>query len=318
MVDRTDDLMAALRAEAKVQGDDEKSIIISPPNLKFRTDLARECRDLLKKTVEKEREIKLVSAEVLSLAGGFLSSGSKNDAFLELESTELEALTFCSAGERRLLEIAKHLEDTRQMEYPNESIDPKQCNKWHQKAVVFVTYEHLGRLSTRIRSFQQVRQRKRKEQEIRRAKGTFAPSHLTDEEIKNFQAVTSSSRDNPQSSMEIQEENEANLHEPSRFLQENKQLQMRLEKEATQNVELSEGKLIEMSTMMTAFTEKVFKQHETVDEILETEEKARETTKAGVEQIQIANDRSKGQQIWLLSILLMASFSVLFLDWYGA
>mmetsp|Transcript_15679 Transcript_15679/g.30617 ORF Transcript_15679/g.30617 Transcript_15679/m.30617 type:complete len:83 (-) Transcript_15679:191-439(-) len=82
-------------------------------------------------------------------------------------------------------------------------------------------------------------------------------------------------------------------------------------------MEMSESKLVDMSAMMSTFNQKVFEQEETVEGIMATEETARQYTADGVKEIQTAADRSKGQQIWILTLLLMASFSILFLDWYG-
>ncbi|GAB5373432.1 hypothetical protein AAMO2058_001751200 [Amorphochlora amoebiformis] len=311
MRDRTYEFRDALLSESKSNDQDPSEIRLAPfhGTMIPRTPLARECNIFVQKTARKKRELEIMAAEVCDLTGGYEASLSRGapsnagDALEELEATELEALAFCAQADRRLIGIGQSLGKTKHvLEYPIGGMLPRKTLELHISGMVAVTMDFVASLTHIIQNNKRARKLARETAQKLRNRGAFATVSLSARELQEMQAESN----------DFADVNDKGL------IAENKQLQKRLEVKGNESMELSEGKLLEISAMMTAFNEKVYQQHETVDAILETEQAARDYTEAGVKQLMSAEERSRGQQIWMLSILFMASFSILFLDWYGA
>ncbi|KAH0616309.1 hypothetical protein JD844_027334 [Phrynosoma platyrhinos] len=79
-----------------------------------------------------------------------------------------------------------------------------------------------------------------------------------------------------------------------------------------------EGKVVEISRLQEIFTEKVLQQEVEIDNIHQIVVGATENIKEGNEDIREAIKNNAGFRVWILFFLVMCSFSLLFLDWYGS
>ncbi|XP_007437315.2 syntaxin-18 [Python bivittatus] len=79
-----------------------------------------------------------------------------------------------------------------------------------------------------------------------------------------------------------------------------------------------EGKVVEISRLQEIFTEKVLQQEAEIDNIHQIVVGATENIKEGNEDIREAIKNNAGFRVWILFFLVMCSFSLLFLDWYGS
>ncbi|XP_070614229.1 syntaxin-18 [Erythrolamprus reginae] len=79
-----------------------------------------------------------------------------------------------------------------------------------------------------------------------------------------------------------------------------------------------EGKVVEISRLQEIFTEKVLQQETEIDNIHQIVVGATENIKEGNEDIREAIKNNAGFRVWILFFLVMCSFSLLFLDWYGS
>ncbi|XP_020668962.1 syntaxin-18 isoform X5 [Pogona vitticeps] len=79
-----------------------------------------------------------------------------------------------------------------------------------------------------------------------------------------------------------------------------------------------EGKVVEISRLQEIFTEKVLQQEAEIDSIHQIVVGTTENIKEGNEDIREAIKNNAGFRVWILFFLVMCSFSLLFLDWYGS
>ncbi|XP_065130556.2 syntaxin-18 [Paramisgurnus dabryanus] len=78
-----------------------------------------------------------------------------------------------------------------------------------------------------------------------------------------------------------------------------------------------EGKVVEISRLQEIFAEKVLHQETEIDNIHQLVVGATENVKEGNEDIREAMKNNAGFRVWIIFFLVMCSFSLLFLDWYG-
>ncbi|XP_055033603.1 syntaxin-18 isoform X1 [Misgurnus anguillicaudatus] len=78
-----------------------------------------------------------------------------------------------------------------------------------------------------------------------------------------------------------------------------------------------EGKVVEISRLQEIFAEKVLQQETEIDNIHQLVVGATENVKEGNEDIREAMKNNAGFRVWIIFFLVMCSFSLLFLDWYG-
>eukprot|EP00469_Lotharella_globosa_P007385 CAMPEP_0167781012 /NCGR_PEP_ID=MMETSP0111_2-20121227/5687_1 /TAXON_ID=91324 /ORGANISM="Lotharella globosa, Strain CCCM811" /LENGTH=279 /DNA_ID=CAMNT_0007671609 /DNA_START=18 /DNA_END=854 /DNA_ORIENTATION=- len=279
MRERMGDFLRALEAEAKLQNVDDIDLPRTP-DVRPVTALMKECRAMLRKIAENKRQVEVLSREVITFTGGYIIEGTgdvgTNETLEELESVELEVLTFCTQCDHRLLTLARR---------HGEGEDHRSK---HIKALLNVVGIHSENLACSIQAKQRARRRIRERAVARRKAGGFAQVTLNDQHLRELRGV-------PERGVEEKGEGE---DKASSLVLENQQLMKRLETQSTDLMEMSESKLVDMSAMMSTFNQKVFEQEETVEGIMATEETARQYTADGVKEIQTAADRSKGQQIW--------------------
>lgn len=78
-----------------------------------------------------------------------------------------------------------------------------------------------------------------------------------------------------------------------------------------------ESKVVHIAELQELFTEKVLQQDRDIERIATAVVSATDNMKDANEQIRQAIQRNAGLRVWILFILLVLSFSLLFLDWYN-
>lgn len=96
---------------------------------------------------------------------------------------------------------------------------------------------------------------------------------------------------------------------------ENNDLLTKLNTELDQ-VRLAEAQVMSISGMMTYFRQKLFEQEEVVEMLHSTAEESAENMAQGNEYLKDTLEREKGSRFLTLFIVMLASFSLIFLDWY--
>ncbi|XP_026555805.1 syntaxin-18 [Pseudonaja textilis] len=112
-------------------------------------------------------------------------------------------------------------------------------------------------------------------------------------------------------------EDELSPEEIQMFEQENQRLVGEMNS-LFDEVRQIEGKVVEISRLQEIFTEKVLQQETEIDNIHQIVVGATENIKEGNEDIREAIKNNAGFRVWILFFLVMCSFSLLFLDWYGS
>ncbi|XP_028600062.1 syntaxin-18 [Podarcis muralis] len=112
-------------------------------------------------------------------------------------------------------------------------------------------------------------------------------------------------------------EDELSPEEIQMFEQENQRLVGEMNS-LFDEVRQIEGKVVEISRLQEIFTEKVLQQEAEIDSIHHLVVGATENIKEGNEDIREAIKNNAGFRVWILFFLVMCSFSLLFLDWYGS
>ncbi|XP_048366104.1 syntaxin-18 isoform X3 [Sphaerodactylus townsendi] len=112
-------------------------------------------------------------------------------------------------------------------------------------------------------------------------------------------------------------EDELSPEEIQMFEQENQRLVGEMNS-LFDEVRQIEGKVVEISRLQEIFTENVLKQEAEIDNIHQLVVGATENIKEGNEDIREAIKNNAGFRVWILFFLVMCSFSLLFLDWYGS
>jgi len=320
-----------------------------------KSQLGVECVSVVKKVRRYKAEVRAMVGEVDALSGGYADASKPSqdtavtEAFQELEAMELETLTFAQQCDKRVMRLLQNLESknlSQQHVWGGElSVEIYHCiskrtdeqrytNKIH---VLRVVADVVADLVQFVHTNQKERKRRGDMIEEAHKLSKFHTQNFkfTDQQIqelraKSVKALSKESKPTTFSSESKDKvkfggvggyvytdsgEDDADLEQLN---QDNVMLKQRLEEQKTDTMQLSESKLMDMSAMMNTFTQKVFEQHSTVEEILETQQTAEEYTQKGVDQLQQATDASRGQQVWILTVLYLAAFSILFLDWYGA
>ncbi|KAL8207628.1 UNVERIFIED_CONTAM: Syntaxin-18 [Gekko kuhli] len=112
-------------------------------------------------------------------------------------------------------------------------------------------------------------------------------------------------------------EDELSPEEIQMFEQENQRLVGEMNS-LFDEVRQIEGKVVEISRLQEIFAENVLKQEAEIDNIHQLVVGATENIKEGNEDIREAIKNNAGFRVWILFFLVMCSFSLLFLDWYGS
>jgi len=108
-------------------------------------------------------------------------------------------------------------------------------------------------------------------------------------------------------------------------LSENDKKQLTVEKEqlfeelrsTTDEIQMLEGKVMEIAQLQDIFTTKVLEQEQDIYRINEVAIHTTENIKAGNESIRDAMKKKAGFRVYILFFLLVMSFTLLFLDWYN-
>ncbi|XP_054714597.1 syntaxin-18-like isoform X1 [Uloborus diversus] len=78
-----------------------------------------------------------------------------------------------------------------------------------------------------------------------------------------------------------------------------------------------EGKVVEIGKLQQILSEKVLQQDQDINRISDTVMGTTENIKEGNEEIREAMKKNASFRVWILFILIVLSFSLLFLDWYS-
>lgn len=104
-------------------------------------------------------------------------------------------------------------------------------------------------------------------------------------------------------------------HEKAQLLEENRQLLDSLEENLDQ-IRRAESKMAEISGLIALFTTKVVEQEEQINSIYDHAIKSTLHVHSGIAQLKKAAQRGVTFRMMILFMILMLSFSLLFLDWY--
>ncbi|KAL0870330.1 hypothetical protein ABMA27_005347 [Loxostege sticticalis] len=112
------------------------------------------------------------------------------------------------------------------------------------------------------------------------------------------------------------DEEQLSAEELQMFESENVQLLNELNN-MTEEVRQIESKVLHIAELQEVFTEKILQQEQDIDRISTTVVGATENVKDANEQIKQAIQRNAGLRVYILFVLLVMSFTLLFLDWYN-
>ncbi|XP_041132254.1 syntaxin-18 isoform X1 [Polyodon spathula] len=150
---------------------------------------------------------------------------------------------------------------------------------------------------------------------------TKSSTEQTDEKVMTSESSDKNTTDVQESSFGLWEdgkvEDELSPEEIQMFEQENQRLVGEMNN-LVDEVRQIEGKVVEISRLQEIFAEKVLQQESEIDNIHELVVGATENVKEGNEDIREAIKNNAGFRVWILFFLVMCSFSLLFLDWYGS
>ena len=77
-----------------------------------------------------------------------------------------------------------------------------------------------------------------------------------------------------------------------------------------------EAKMVEISQLMTTFSEKVVEQSAQIEQIFDNTEKADDLIKRSNDELLQASERAKGSTKIIVFFILLAAVMLLFLDWF--
>jgi len=112
------------------------------------------------------------------------------------------------------------------------------------------------------------------------------------------------------------EEEELSPEEAQEMEMENEKLMEQLSS-LTNQVDQVQNKVVKVAELQAVFTEKVLEQADIIDHVHSEAITATENTKEGNEAIRQAIQNKASYRVYILFILLVFSFSLLFLDWYN-
>ncbi|XP_065918478.1 syntaxin-18-like isoform X2 [Dysidea avara] len=120
--------------------------------------------------------------------------------------------------------------------------------------------------------------------------------------------TTATEEDNFTSKLSAEELNE---------LEQENQLMFSELNSVADEVKQIEGKVVEISQLVDVFSEKILQQSEIIDTVADMAVEATENVKGGNEEVRQAIKNRASFRAWILFILIVCSFSLLFLDWYS-
>jgi len=113
-----------------------------------------------------------------------------------------------------------------------------------------------------------------------------------------------------------EEEEELTVEEQQAMEMENERLVEQLSS-LTSQVEQVQSKVVKVAELQAVFTEKVLEQADILDVVHAQAVNTTENTKEGNEAVRQAIQNKASYRVYILFILLVFSFSLLFLDWYN-
>ena len=132
------------------------------------------------------------------------------------------------------------------------------------------------------------------------------------------QAISAAaSNSKPSTFWEESEEDEEMTQEEAAMMElENERLMDHLSSLQNQ-VDQVQSKVVKIAELQSIFTEKVLQQSEDIEKVHEDTVASTENIKGGNEEIRQAIQNKATYRVYILFIILVFSFSLLFLDWYN-
>ena len=115
---------------------------------------------------------------------------------------------------------------------------------------------------------------------------------------------------------ESEEDEEMTQEEAAMMEMENERLMDHLSSLQNQ-VDQVQSKVVKIAELQSIFTEKVLQQAESLEKVAEEAVSTTENVKEGNEAIRQAIQNKASYRVYILFIILVFSFSLLFLDWYN-
>jgi len=176
-----------------------------------------------------------------------------------------------------------------------------------------------------VRVARQIRQKKLSRLEVNSAEsraqeiggGQGAQGGISVAELQDAAKAAAAARvKQPYSGYSSEEEEELSLEEQQAMEMENERLVEQLSS-LTSQVEQVQSKVVKVAELQAVFTEKVLEQADILDAVHAQAVNATENTKEGNEAVRQAIQNKASYRVYILFILLVFSFSLLFLDWYN-
>lgn len=252
------------------------------------------------------RFVELGGAAAARTGPSSASARALDESRVNLKHEEIRALSTASRCERRAAELGGQMAGLA----ADASL--------HYAAVFDSISCAARRLLAHVKAQQRARRAEREAAEAQRNRGIFAPqtlsaARLAEIRAKSARAMAAAAADEKSAAVSAAADDDSK----SALARANQTLQKRLERAVQSDMDESEQKLAEMSDLMTTFSREAVFQLETLNKISENEEEARGFAEAGVQEMTKAAERAEQGRVWTVTVLLLASFSILFLDWYG-
>jgi len=176
-----------------------------------------------------------------------------------------------------------------------------------------------------VRVARQCRQKKLSRLEVNSAEsraqeiggGQGKQGGLTVQELQEKAQAAAAARTKPSySGYSTDEDEELSPEEAQAMEMENERLMEQLSSLNNQ-VDQVQNKVVQVAELQAVFTEKVLEQTDILDHVHSEAITATENTKGGNEAIRQAIQNKASYRVYILFILLVFSFSLLFLDWYN-
>lgn len=174
----------------------------------------------------------------------------------------------------------------------------------HSRTVIICLYDSLKHVTMFMQHLKAIRTDRLKQQAQRVKPEKFAVDS-TLPQIDLYSDSDDGSGEDDLDPMEVQE-----------MEQENRHLMEQLNDNLDQ-VRQAEQKMVEIAGMLSLFSTKVLEQEAQISTIYDTAVDSTARIRSGNEQLRKALDRGVNSRVMILFVLLLASFSLLFLDWYS-
>eukprot|EP00123_Amoebidium_parasiticum_P007022 comp17822_c0_seq1/m.17944 comp17822_c0_seq1/g.17944 ORF comp17822_c0_seq1/g.17944 comp17822_c0_seq1/m.17944 type:complete len:313 (-) comp17822_c0_seq1:301-1239(-) len=308
--DQTELFRAMVKATRKRVGQPRASTSITTDILKQSakkkgTPFGRQAREIAHSISKLQNFIDDVKKDYLDLSRQVTASEGRMTE-RERDQVEKEAQDLAFVCNSAISTLRSEADTIMQVEGKNHLA---QLNE-HRQGVILLLQEYLAKTTRQLQLLQSARARLAQERQ-RMAR----PQLKTTAQQKGVK-TTIATPDDLYGTPDEEFESSLSVEERLVLEQENHRLLEELN-ELTDSVKEAEKKVIEIARLHQIFSENVLKQAHDLDHIYDTTVETTENVVAGNEKLQQAINDGFDFRVWVLFFLLMCSFSLLFLDWYG-